>query len=174
MNFYTSALDYLERALRWIILGFYLAIVGLVAFQVLNRFWLHIPVIWISDLAIICFIWLGFLTAALAVRHDGHFRMSLLLDFLREGTGRRVLELFAVLMALIIFGLLLYTGYEMAWRGRREISPGLQMPMLWAYLAVPLSATLATLFSVERAIKELDRRAAGERAKAREEVEARL
>jgi TRAP-type C4-dicarboxylate transport system permease small subunit len=171
---YSRALDALERLLRLVILVFYSAIVVLVVFQVLNRFWLHIPIVWVSDLAVICFIWLGFLTAALAVRQDGHFRMSLLLDIFREGAARRALELFAVLMALTIFGLLLYTGYEMAWRGRREISPGLQMPMLWAYLAVPLSAALATLFCFERAFKEVDQRASSERAKAREEVEARL
>lgn len=155
-------------------LCFYIAIVAIVAFQVLNRFWLQLPIIWLSDLAIICFIWLGFLTAALAVRQNGHFRMSLLLDVLGEGSSRKYAELFAVLMAFVIFALLLYTGYEMAWRGRREISPGLQITMTWAYLAVPVSAAIALLFSCENAIKEFDGRAVKERADARQQVEANL
>lgn len=163
-----------EGAAKWVILGIYLTVVGLVLFQVLNRFWLHLPIVWISDLAIICFIWLGFLTAARAVRHHGHFRMTLSLDLVGEGKLRRGLELLAILIGLVLFGLLAVKGYEMAVRGLREISPGLQVSMFWAYLALPVSAVLALLFYVEGLLKELTSRAASERAEVALEDEEAL
>ncbi|MFW6076647.1 MAG: TRAP transporter small permease [Hyphomicrobiales bacterium] len=166
MTAFSRLMTGVENGLRWTVLTFYIAIVALVAFQVINRFWLHISIIWVSDLAIICFIWLGFLTAALAVRRHGHFRMRLMLDLLGETRARQGLELFAVAVALAVFGLLLFTGFEMTWRGRREASPGLGLTMSWAYLALPVSAAAAVLFYIEIILKELSGKAAEERAQA--------
>lgn len=164
MSALARLLDGLETVLRVVTLGFYLAVVVIVVFQVVNRFWLHMPIVWTSDLAVICFIWLGFLTAARAVRHHGHFRMTLTLDLVGEGLARRALEILAIAIGVAIFGLLAIKGYGMAMRGLKEISPGLQMPMLWAYLALPVSALLALLFYLEGLAKELSGRAAQERA----------
>jgi len=155
MSVITRLLDQLEFVLRLVIIIVYIAIVVIVTFQVLNRFWLHWPIIWLSDLAIICFIWLGFLTAGLAVRQDGHFRLSLALDLFGESWGRRLLELLTVAIMLAVFGLLLATGYEMAQRGLREISPGLQVRMTWAYASIPVAAIPAILFALEVGLKEL-------------------
>lgn len=165
----TKILDGFEAVLRLAIFGFYLTVVAVVLFQVVNRFWLHLPIVWTSDLAVICFIWLGFLTASRAVRQQGHFRMTLSLDLLGESWGRRVLEFLAIAIGLALFGLLAVKGYGMAVRGLREISPGLQLPMFWAYLALPVSAFLALLFFLESLVKEASGRAAEERARSRRE-----
>lgn len=163
MTALSRALDGLEFVLRQVILVVYAVIVVIVTFQVVNRFWLHWPIVWLSDLAIICFIWLGFLTGGLAVRDNGHFRLSLALDLLGESRARRFLELLSVAIMLAVFGLLLVTGYEMAQRGLREISPGLQVPMTWAYASLPVAAIPALLFALELGLKELTGVAAHER-----------
>ena len=163
----TKALDAVHVVSRMVIVCFYVAVVGIVIFQVFNRFWLQLPIVWTSDLAIICFIWLGFLTGAQAVRGNGHFRMTLCVDLAGEGKVRRALELFAILIGIGLFALLLTKGYGMAERGLREISPGLQIPMVWAYAALPVSAGLALLFYIEGFVKEISGKAAQERSEAR-------
>ncbi|AXQ93572.1 TRAP transporter small permease [Cereibacter azotoformans] len=155
MKGFSKGLSVLEALLSRVILGFYALVVCVVVFQVVNRFWLHLPIIWLSDLAIISFIWLGFLTAALAVRRGGHFRMALMLDLAGEGRMRRGLELFSHLVGLAMFGLLAVTGWQMAVRGLREISPGLQIPMSWAYASVVVAGLLAVLFLLEAIALEL-------------------
>lgn len=164
MNALSKLLDALESLAKAVTLGFYVAVVILVSFQVVNRFWLQLPIVWISDLAVICFIWLGFLTAARAIRHNGHFRMTLTLDVVGEGPVRRLLELMAIAIGVALFGLLAVKGYDMAVRGLKEVSPGLQVPMTWAYAALPVSAGLALLFYLEGLIKELNGQAREERA----------
>ncbi|MEX2631250.1 MAG: TRAP transporter small permease [Tistlia sp.] len=165
MTVLKKLLDAVEAVLKVVTLGFYVAVVVVVVFQVLNRFWLHLPIVWTSDLAIICFIWLGFLTAARAVRNHGHFRMALTLDLVGDGLVRRLLELLAIGVGLALFGLLTVKGYDMAVRGLREVSPGLQVPMIWAYLALPVSAALALLFYAEKLLDELSGRAREQRAR---------
>ena len=152
LNMLERALSAVEWVLRQVILWVYVAVVVIVTFQVLNRFWLHWPIVWLSDLAIICFIWLGFLTAALAVRHHGHFRMALMLDLSGKGIVRKLLEFFSLAVGACVFGLLAWTGWEMAVRGLREVSPGLRVPMSWAYGSVPVAALIALLFLVEAAL----------------------
>jgi len=161
-------LDGLEFVLRQVIFVIYVAIVAIVTFQVINRFWLHWPIVWLSDLAIILFIWLGFLTAALAVRLNGHFRLSLMLDILGETWARRVLELFSHLLVLAIFGLMIVTGYHMARLGLREVSPGLQVTMTWAYASIPIPALFAVLFALEAAMNEITGENTRRRKKARD------
>ena len=152
LNMLERALSAMEWVLRQVILWIYVAVVVIVTFQVLNRFWLHWPIVWLSDLAIICFIWLGFLTAALAVRHHGHFRMALMLDLSGRGVARRVLEFFSLVVGACVFGVMAWTGWEMAIRGLREIAPGLRVPMTWAYASVPLAACVALLYLLEAAV----------------------
>jgi TRAP-type C4-dicarboxylate transport system permease small subunit len=149
LDAYSSALSKLERLLRWAIVVFYVLVVVLITFQVVNRFWLHLPIIWLSDLGVICFIWLGFLTASLAIRHQGHFRMSALIDSVRTGWLRMVLELFTHLCGMAMFALLVWTGWGMVKAGMREVSPGLGAPMSWAYASLFVSAVIAVCFFVE-------------------------
>ncbi len=155
LDAYSGALNRLEWLLNWIIIVFYVLVVVLITFQVVNRFWLHLPIIWLSDLGVICFIWLGFLTAALAIRHQGHFRMSALIDAIKARRPHMYLQLFAHLCGFAMFGLLLWTGWGMVTAGLREISPGLGLPMSWAYASLFVSALIAICFLVELIWREI-------------------
>ena len=164
----TRLMDGIESLLRLVVFVIYVAIVAIVAFQVANRFWLHWPIVWLSDLAIILFIWLGFLTAALAVRLNAHFRLNLMLDLVGETWARRLLELFSHLLMLTVFGLMIVTGYQMARLGLREVSPGLQVTMTWAYASIPIPALFAVLFALEAAMNEITGENTRRRQKARD------
>ncbi|MEZ5796634.1 MAG: TRAP transporter small permease [Paracoccaceae bacterium] len=155
LNAYSGVLDRLEWLLRWVIVAFYVLVVVLITFQVVNRFWLHLPIIWLSDLGVICFIWLGFLTAALAVRHQGHFRMSALIDAVGARGPRLALQLFTHFCGLAMFALLVWTGWGMVRSGLREVAPGLGAPMSWAYGSVLVSALIALVFLVELIWREI-------------------
>src|ERR1022692_3505530 len=42
---------------------FFVLTIVVVAFRLINRFWFKLPVVWTADLAVLCLIWLGFLSA---------------------------------------------------------------------------------------------------------------
>jgi TRAP-type C4-dicarboxylate transport system permease small subunit len=151
MRLVTIILDAVEKTQRFLTLVFFLLTIGLVAFQVFNRFWLQLPVLWTSDAAVISFVWLALLSASTAVRSGGHFRVTALIDTeFMSGTPRWLLELLALIAIIGLSLVLLIQGSEFALAGAREQSPGLRVSMLWAYISVPLCSLTAILFALER------------------------
>ena len=144
-------LDAIEAAQSWLSNIFFILTIAMVSFQVLNRFLFKWPILWTADFAVLCFIWLGFLSASVAVRKSGHFRVTMLLDIKKfQGTGRRVLELIGLAMILAVSLVLLTEGTRITISGLRETAPGMQVSMAWAYSAVPLCSFTASLFALEK------------------------
>jgi TRAP-type C4-dicarboxylate transport system permease small subunit len=155
MELYRKALDQVEKAQSALTNVFYVLTIVVVAFQVVNRFILHWPVVWTADFAVICFVWLGFLCASQGVRKSAHFRMTILLDSNWIGGGRRVLELTSLLVVVGLSGILLVQGLLITTEGLKETSPGLNVSMAWAYAAIPVSSFTALLFGIEKLIEQM-------------------
>lgn len=154
MVIFSRFLDFIEAALNAVTLIVYSLIVLVVAFQVLNRFYLQLPIIWTADLAVVMFAWLAFLTTSKAVRQNTHFRMSALIDLLK-GRSRNLLEIFTILVGGALALLMVIYGIEMTVDGLKEVSPGLQISMAWAYASVPICGGAMVLYSVENIILTL-------------------
>jgi len=152
---FSAILSGIENCQRWITVVFFITLIAVVFFQVVNRYLIGIPVRWTADLAVTLFIWVGFLTASTSVRKMGHFRMVALVELFRGTMGRRLLELFSLLVILIVSLLLGYHGFRMAARGWFEMSAGLGIPMFWIFVSIPIASTTASLFCIERILLEL-------------------
>ena len=155
MRPFSRLLDGIEWVQRWLTVVAYVVMIAAVSFQVFNRFYLQIPVLWTAELAVVAFVWLAFLTASTAVRRNGHFRMSALIDLAGTGGIRLAFELFAIAVVLLISWLILTEGWTFAQRGLRETSPGLRIPMTWVYVSLPITAPTAILFAIERLLIEI-------------------
>jgi TRAP-type C4-dicarboxylate transport system permease small subunit len=149
-------LDAIERIQAIVTNVFFVTTIVVVSFQVANRFVLKLPVLWTGDLAVVCFVWLGFLTASSAVRRYGHFRMSVLIDATwMPATARRALEIFSLLVILTVSAVLIVQGIAITTAGLNENAPGLGIRMAWAYAAVPVCAVTSLLFALEKAWEQL-------------------
>ena len=165
------ALDAIEKLQSLLTNVFFVLTIAVVSFQVVNRFWFRLPVVWTADLAVLCFIWLGFLSASVSVRRYGHFRVTILLDVKRfAGTGRRVLELVSLVVIVVVSAILVFEGTRMTISGLRETAPGLRISMAWGYVAVPLCGLTAILFALEKMWEQFVGAAPAERASAEGEV----
>ncbi len=144
-------LDCVELVQRWLTVAFFFATLVVVGFQVFNRLALQMPVLWTVDISVFCFIWLALLSASCAVRSGGHFRVSALIDLpVLAGLPRQVLELVALVCVVVLSLVLTVLGVDFAIAGLHEQSPGLAMPMFWAYVAVPACSATALLFAIEK------------------------
>jgi TRAP-type C4-dicarboxylate transport system permease small subunit len=102
---------------------------------------------WYDEVARLCFVWMIFLGAALAVRYSGHFRLHLLIDRLSARARRRVDV--AVLLVVIVFAfVLLAGGMAIAPIARRQVTDSLEISMLWFYGALPVGGALMIVYAV--------------------------
>ncbi len=140
--------DVLERAEHLAIRVLSLGLIVVVFGGVLLRYVFRIPLVWGEELAMFAFIWLAFLSAGIAVRRQGHFRMSALIDYL-PARRRLFVEVATVLFMGALTLVLGWQGFHLATSGLHEQAPGLRVPMVWVYAALPISALSMLVFLFE-------------------------
>ena len=109
--------------------------------QVFTRYVTENPLIWTEEVARYLFVWITLIGGAAAVRTHGHFG----LDILRRYAPplRTALGAVTMLVVFAFFVLLFYTGILETRQAATQLSPGLQVTMHWAFLAIPIGAALA-------------------------------
>jgi TRAP-type C4-dicarboxylate transport system permease small subunit len=131
----------------WICLGLMVALVVDVFLGVFSRYVLHATFQWYDEVARLCFVWMVFLGAAVAVRRGAHFRLHLLID--RFGPRlRRATDLVVALLVMVFGGVLVAGGVAMYPLARRQVTDSLELSMLWFYGALPIGGALMILFSL--------------------------
>jgi TRAP-type C4-dicarboxylate transport system permease small subunit len=102
---------------------------------------------WYDEVARLCFVWMIFLGAAVAVRRGAHFRLHLLID--RFGTtARRRVDLLVTLIVIGFAIVLLVGGLAIAPLARRQVTDALEISMLWFYAALPVGGALMIVFAL--------------------------
>ena len=131
----------------WICLGLMAILVVDVFLGVWSRYVLHATFQWYDEVARLCFVWMVFLGAAVAVRRGAHFRLHLLVDRLGPRL-RRATDLVVALLVAVFGGVLVAGGIAMYPLARRQVTDSLELSMLWFYGALPIGGALMILFSL--------------------------
>jgi TRAP-type C4-dicarboxylate transport system permease small subunit len=131
----------------WVCLGLMIALVVDVFLGVFSRYVLHATFQWYDEVARLCFVWMVFLGAAMAVRRGAHFRLHLLID--RFGPRLRRAADLGVGLLVVLFGAILVAGGVAMWPvARRQVSDSLELSMLWFHGALPVCGALMIYFSL--------------------------
>lgn len=127
-----------------------LALVGDVFLGVFSRYVMQATFAWYDEVARLCFIWIVFLGAAVAVKRGQHFRMKLLVDRLAPGAARFAEHV--VTLATVAFGgVLLAGGYGIYPIASRQVTDALELSMLWFYGALPVGGVLIIGYALRQA-----------------------
>jgi TRAP-type C4-dicarboxylate transport system permease small subunit len=126
-----------------------IALLAMVA-QVVSRYVIGSSLIWAEELARYALIWSAMVGAAVAYRRLAHVGMSALLELLPDRPQRLAARLIHLLVLSFVL-VVAYEGWFLALRNfaRDQLSPALQVPIAWAYLAVPVGAFLIALAALE-------------------------
>ena len=128
-------------------LALMVALVGDVFLGVFSRYVLQATILWYDEVARLCFIWIIFLGAAVAVRRGMHFRMRLLVDRLGP-RAMGVADQVASATVVAFGGILLAGGYAIMPIARRQVTDALEISMLWFYAALPVGGALMIVFAL--------------------------
>jgi TRAP-type C4-dicarboxylate transport system permease small subunit len=123
------------------------AFVGMTAMVFINvicRYLLNSPIPGSDELATLLFTWAVFLGAAVGVRQQLHLGI----EFVTRLFPPRVRALCGVAVSLLMAGfavLLLVYGWKIMGTAHLKLTPVLQWPYVWVYLAIPVGAVLMLL-----------------------------
>jgi TRAP-type C4-dicarboxylate transport system permease small subunit len=118
------------------------ACVGL--FQVVTRFVLGEPATWSEPLIRVLLIWMAYLGLASAVRAGALVSVDLLYRLAR-GRQRRALEGAIAAATMALLAILAWYGVDLTSRVRFQNLAGLEIPVSYAYAAVPAGAMISML-----------------------------
>src|SRR3990170_5318670 len=129
---------------------------GIVLAAVFFRYVLNSSLVWSEEAARYLTIWVIFLGISVAHQHDEHIRMTTLIDGLSPRI-RPIARLLALVVELTILAVIMWYGWFLTARtfARSALTPSLQIPMGWVYLAVPVGVGLTALTSLQRVLQAL-------------------
>ncbi len=135
-----------------------IAMTFIISWQVFGRFVLNSSPSWSEQTALLLMIWYVFFAASAGVWERFHIRIEVLENRLAP---ERVRVLRIAIHALIaIFGIVLCVyGAMLAWLVKDFVIPSLGISRAAAYIAIPVSGLLISLFSLGRIAKRWRREA---------------
>ena len=110
--------------------------------QVLARFVFSQPSTWTEEAMRRLLIWCVMLGVVVAFRRGALVSVDLMLR-LSRGWWKRLVRGAITLSSLAFLGVLLWFGFDLAWRVRFQTFASMELSMAWAYAALPVGAALA-------------------------------
>jgi TRAP-type transport system small permease protein len=150
----TDVMEYLARAVEFVMVALTVLMVVLVTYQVFQRYVLHYTPPWSEELAVYLMIWFGMIGIAAGIRRDSHMALRYFADKMPQAM-QQVLQYFKYIATLVYAAVLTYQGYTMVLLTMRQQSPAMAIPVGFVYLALPVSMGLILLFTVEQLLKEI-------------------
>ena len=145
------AMDVIEHVIGACAAVLLLLFTVLILFDIVCRYWLHIPLSWPTELTVLLFQWTAFLGAAIALGRGSHFGLSLLVDAVPPA-AQRILRWFILIVMLAGSALLISVSLDMIAQQKFSSYPTLPFSHATAYYGVLLSAGLMILFTFEQMI----------------------
>lgn len=147
----------LTRTVTWLLMLFFVLMLGIAALQVLLRLFLHTGIIWGDIAARHMVLWVGFFGAYMATREDKHFHIDVLTRFLSPKL-KAWFSAFSNLFAIVICYLMLQASLTFIEVGMDADSMlFLQVPQRGAAIIVPAGFGLIMIQFLLRMIENIVR-----------------
>jgi TRAP-type C4-dicarboxylate transport system permease small subunit len=154
----------LTKAVTWLLMFFFVMMLGIAALQVLLRLFLHTGIIWGDIAARHMVLWVGFFGAYMATREDKHFHIDILTRFLHPKL-KAWFAAFSDLFAIVICYFMLQASLTFVSVGMDADSMlFLQVPQRAAAIIVPLGFGLILIQFFLRMIENIVRAVRGPEA----------
>lgn len=146
----------LDRISDWLIKLSALGLIIMTAvtfWQVFGRFVLNSSPSWSEPLSLILMIWYIFFAAATGVRESSHIKITVLED-MSSPSRLRILRICINILVAIFGAILCIYGVQLVYLVNDNIIAGLGISRSFAYLPLPISGFLMTIFALKHAIDE--------------------
>jgi len=121
-------------------------------FQILSRFVFKIPTVWTEEIVRICFVWITFLGAAIAVKEGTYLFIDIISSSLRV-KSKKILNILNYLLILLISSIFLISSIEYVGKSIGKLAVTIRIPANIGYISATIFAILSLIFSIENILK---------------------
>ncbi len=134
------------------------AMTSLVLFQIFNRLFFHITVIWTEEFCRYIFVWMCLFSSAYCMYKRGHISVSILQEVFHDKQFVKVLNI--IVHVIIIIFCSVVTFYGIRWCIKCSNQYMLSIPSLkivYVYSALPICFGLMVIFEIWHLIEDLNK-----------------
>jgi|SRR5690625_2173898 len=144
-----------------------ISLVFIMGLQVFMRYVMNNSLAWPEELSRYIFIWFAFIGVSYAIRINAHLRIDILFNYVSERV-RKLVETISDLFFLGFSVTVLIAGIHVfkSLLGTMQTSPGLDLPMAFVYLSLPVGFGLTII----RLIQNIVNRYRGKEAEREEPI----
>lgn len=139
-----AALERLDQASRWLIIGAFAVMVTVVALQVLFRYFLNLSLDWADEVGRLTFIWAAFLGVPHGVKVGAHVGIDFVAKLLPPAPLAWIFRLSCVTSAALM-AIVAWQSVAIARETWDQLMPVLDFSTGWFYVAVTVSAAHSML-----------------------------
>jgi TRAP-type C4-dicarboxylate transport system permease small subunit len=139
---------HLEEVLTALLLA---VMIGSVGIGVFCRFVLHQPLSWTEEVILVCMVWMCFLGASVATKHNEH----IFIDFVVTLVPRRLAKIMGIASMVLVSGvlvILVWQGILLVERTQDVATIALGIPTMYMYAAIPISAFLMLIHNLRNLV----------------------
>ncbi|NLZ52381.1 MAG: TRAP transporter small permease [Thermoanaerobacteraceae bacterium] len=122
--------------------------------EIFSRSFFNHSFLWVSDISVICVVWLICLSMAAGVYHKEHLFMDFILNKMPPKL-RKTIATSVDIIAIAFFIMLCYTGIQTVATKKALVFPSTLISQLWSYSALPVFAALSAIFMIPRLISTI-------------------
>ena len=141
---------------RWLLLVFYVMLVGTMFIEVVRREVFSYSSIWGEEIVRYAFIYLAWIGAAAAVKERGHIRIDVVMHYLPR-QAKTLLYMFGDIVMFIVALFALYWSWEsvhISWKFQ-SVTDGLRIGRYFFLFAVPFGFALVIFRLVQSFLRDL-------------------
>ena len=145
-----------KNAERWLLLVFYVMLVGTMFIEVVRREVFSYSSIWGEEIVRYSFIYLAWIGAAAAVKERAHIRIDVIMNYI----GRRAKAVLYIFGDIVMFGVALIAVYysfetvHVSWEFG-SVTHGLRISQVWFLFAVPFGFALVVVRLVQSFLRDV-------------------
>ena len=132
------------RFMKWVLFILTGAMTASVLLGVCFRYILKAPLPWGEELARYLMVWGASLGASVAFREGSHVGVTMIMDRFHGKTGI-VLTRASQFIVVIFMTIVMIEGFVLVLKLRGQTSTAMEIPMAWAYFAIPVGCLLILL-----------------------------
>ncbi|MEM9707959.1 MAG: TRAP transporter small permease [Pseudomonadota bacterium] len=145
-----------ENAERWLLLVFYVMLVGTMFIEVVRREVFAYSSIWGEEIVRYSFIYLAWIGAAAAVKERGHIRIDVLMHYVPPAV-KTLLYILGDLVMFVVALIAIYWSWEalhVSWKFN-SVTDGLRIGRYFFLFAVPFGFTLVLFRLTQSFLRDL-------------------
>ena len=132
---------------------------GVCLYQVFSRFVLEAPTVWSEALARTLMVWVVLLGMPIALRKGAAISMSVAAE-MASPRVKAVIDLVVAIAIAVALVIMFYQGLALLDRISNQRLAGLDVPIVWAYAAVPAGAALGLIALLLSGVEKIRKSAA--------------